>query len=70
MNDHRVIGRPGDQERPRLESAMEQKGMTMKILRSKTSLIIVFLTAVLGLGACQMTGLGPQDAELFKDYKQ
>ncbi len=49
---------------------MEQKGMTMKILRSKTSLIIVFLTAVLGLGACQMTGLGPQDAELFKDYKQ
>tara|TARA_Y100000588_G_C14112070_1_gene863476 strand:- start:187 stop:336 length:150 start_codon:yes stop_codon:yes gene_type:complete len=49
---------------------MPQKGMTMQILRSKTALLAVLFTAILSLGACQMTALGPQDAKLFEDYQQ
>ena len=42
----------------------------MQILRSKTTLIVVLFSAVLGLGACQMTALGPQDQKLFEDRLQ
>ena len=42
----------------------------MQILRPKSTLLIVLFTAVLGLGACQMTALGPQDGKLFQDYQQ
>lgn len=42
----------------------------MQILRNKTTLIAVLFSAILGLGACQMTALGPQDDKLFQDYQQ
>lgn len=42
----------------------------MQVFRSKTALIAVLFTAFLGLGACQMTALGPEDAKLFKDNSQ
>ena len=69
MEEQPRNGRIGGQE-PRFASMMQQKGMTMQILRGRTALIVVLFTAILSLGACQMTALGPQDSELFQDYLQ
>jgi hypothetical protein len=46
---------------------MQFEGMTMRIFRSKAALLTVLFTAILGLGACQMTALSPEDAKLFED---
>ena len=39
----------------------------MSIFRSKIALLAVLFSAVLGLGACQMTALSAEDEKLFQD---
>lgn len=40
----------------------------MRVFRSKAALLTVLFTAILGLGACQMTALSPEDKKLFEDF--
>ncbi len=52
----------------RLPFECSRKGMTMRVFRSKAPLLTVLFTAILGLGACQMTALSPEDKKLFEDF--
>ena len=42
----------------------------MHRLRTKPAVTIGLILAMFGLGACQMTSFGPQDAKLFEDHLQ
>ena len=39
----------------------------MSVFRNKAALLAVLVTAVLGLGACQMTSLSAEDQKISQD---